>query len=80
MPSGAFAGVGRAGILGCFFPAAPPCLLILPLLLLPKRALLHLAVPIMVAQLAHTATGFVDTVMAGRLGARRWRRCRLARR
>ena len=32
------------------------------------RALLHLAVPIMVAQLAHTATGFVDTVMAGRLG------------
>ena len=33
------------------------------------RALLHLAVPIMVAQLAHTATGFVDTVMAGRLGA-----------
>src|SRR5574343_1140847 len=33
------------------------------------RALLHLAVPIMVAQLSHTATGFVDTLMSGRLGA-----------
>lgn len=34
------------------------------------RALLALATPIIVAQLAHTAMGFVDAVMAGRVGAR----------
>lgn len=33
------------------------------------HALLALALPIMIAQLAYTATGFVDTVMSGRLGA-----------
>ena len=55
---GAFAGVGRAGIPGCLFPAAPYVCLILPLRRHAEtRALLHLAVPIMVAQLAHTATG-----------------------
>lgn len=32
------------------------------------RALLHLALPLLVAQFAQTANGFVDTVMAGRLG------------
>lgn len=31
------------------------------------RALLNLAVPIIIAQLANTAMGFVDTVMAGRV-------------
>ena len=34
------------------------------------RALLTLAAPIIVAQLANTAMGFVDTVMAGRVGPR----------
>ena len=34
------------------------------------RALLALAVPIIIAQLAHTAMGFVDTVMAGRVSPR----------
>ncbi|MCM2320011.1 MAG: MATE family efflux transporter [Pseudomonas sp.] len=34
------------------------------------KALLALAGPIMVAQLANTAMGFVDTVMAGRVGPR----------
>jgi len=34
------------------------------------QALLALAAPIMVAQLANTAMGFVDTVMAGRVGPR----------
>lgn len=34
------------------------------------QALLALAGPIIVAQLANTAMGFVDTVMAGRVGAR----------
>ncbi|WP_068826883.1 MATE family efflux transporter [Pseudomonas sp. BMS12] len=33
------------------------------------RALLKLAIPIIIAQLANTAMGFVDTVMAGRVGA-----------
>ncbi|MFC2971558.1 MATE family efflux transporter [Azotobacter bryophylli] len=33
------------------------------------RALLPLALPIIVAQLAHTAMGFVDTLMAGRVGS-----------
>lgn len=33
------------------------------------RALLGLAVPIIIAQLAHTAMGFVDTLMAGRVSA-----------
>ena len=33
------------------------------------RALLALALPMMVAQIAQTATGFVDTVMAGQVGA-----------
>ncbi|MFW9610001.1 MAG: MATE family efflux transporter, partial [Aquaspirillum sp.] len=32
------------------------------------RALLALALPMMVAQIAQVATGFVDTVMAGRVG------------
>ncbi|MFC3609595.1 MATE family efflux transporter [Stutzerimonas tarimensis] len=32
------------------------------------RALFLLALPIMIAQLAHTAMGFVDTLMAGRVG------------
>ncbi len=32
------------------------------------RALLLLALPIMIGQLAHTAMGFVDTLMAGRVG------------
>ena len=31
------------------------------------RALLALATPIIIAQLAHTAMGFVDTLMAGRV-------------
>ena len=31
------------------------------------RALSHLALPMMVAQIAQVATGFVDTVMAGRV-------------
>ena len=34
------------------------------------RGLLLLATPIIIAQLAHTAMGFVDTVMAGRVGPR----------
>lgn len=34
------------------------------------RALLALATPIIIAQLAHTAMGFVDTVMAGRVSPR----------
>lgn len=34
------------------------------------RALLALATPIIIAQLAYTAMGFVDTVMAGRVSAR----------
>lgn len=34
------------------------------------RALLTLATPIIIAQLAHTAMGFVDAVMAGRVSAR----------
>jgi MATE family multidrug resistance protein len=34
------------------------------------RSLLILAAPIMIAQLANTAMGFVDTVMAGRVGPR----------
>jgi multidrug resistance protein, MATE family len=34
------------------------------------RGLLILAAPIMIAQLANTAMGFVDTVMAGRVGPR----------
>jgi MATE family multidrug resistance protein len=34
------------------------------------RALLILAIPIIIAQLAHTAMGFVDAVMAGRVGPR----------
>jgi multidrug resistance protein, MATE family len=34
------------------------------------RSLLLLATPIIIAQLAHTAMGFVDTVMAGRVGPR----------
>ncbi|WP_271408309.1 MATE family efflux transporter [Pseudomonas sp. Q1-7] len=34
------------------------------------RALLKLAAPIMVAQLSNSAMGFVDAVMAGRVGAR----------
>ncbi|MBS7691408.1 MATE family efflux transporter [Pseudomonas lalucatii] len=34
------------------------------------RSLLVLATPIIIAQLAHTAMGFVDTVMAGRVGPR----------
>ncbi|NQD91734.1 MATE family efflux transporter [Pseudomonas sp. CrR25] len=34
------------------------------------RNLLLLATPIIIAQLAHTAMGFVDTVMAGRVGPR----------
>lgn len=33
------------------------------------RQLLHLALPIMVAQLANTAMGFIDTLMAGRFSA-----------
>ncbi|SDU32869.1 MATE family efflux transporter [Geopseudomonas guangdongensis] len=33
------------------------------------RTLLGLAVPIIIAQLAHTAMGFVDTLMAGRVSA-----------
>ncbi|OEC36356.1 multidrug resistance protein, MATE family [Pseudomonas cuatrocienegasensis] len=33
-------------------------------------SLLRLATPIIIAQLAHTAMGFVDTVMAGRVSAR----------
>ncbi len=32
------------------------------------RSLFALALPMMIAQLAHTAMGFVDTVMAGRVG------------
>lgn len=32
------------------------------------RALVRLALPIMIAQLSHTAMGFVDTMMAGRAG------------
>ena len=34
------------------------------------RALLTLAIPIIIAQLAHTAMGFVDAVMAGRVSPR----------
>jgi MATE family multidrug resistance protein len=34
------------------------------------RALLVLALPIMIAQLSHSAMGFVDAVMAGRVGPR----------
>ncbi|MDM8349846.1 MATE family efflux transporter [Pseudomonas sp. sp1636] len=34
------------------------------------RSLLVLATPIIIAQLAHTAMGFVDTLMAGRVGPR----------
>ena len=34
------------------------------------RSLLGLAAPIMIAQLANTAMGFVDTVMAGRVSPR----------
>lgn len=34
------------------------------------RTLLHLAGPVMVAQFAQTATGFVDTLMAGQAGAK----------
>ena len=34
------------------------------------RAVIALAVPIIIAQLAHTAMGFVDTVMAGRVSPR----------
>ena len=34
------------------------------------RALLALATPIIIAQLAYTSMGFVDTVMAGRVSAR----------
>ncbi len=34
------------------------------------HALLALAIPIIIAQLAHTAMGFVDTVMAGRVSPR----------
>lgn len=34
------------------------------------RALLALALPIMIAQLSHSAMGFVDAVMAGRVGPR----------
>lgn len=37
---------------------------------LELRTLLGLALPIMIAQLATTAMGFVDTVMAGRVGPR----------
>ncbi len=37
---------------------------------LELRSLMLLATPIMVAQLAHTAMGFVDTLMAGRVGPR----------
>lgn len=37
-------------------------------LLAESRALLGLAIPMMVAQIAQVATGFVDTVMAGRVG------------
>ncbi|MDE1166332.1 MAG: MATE family efflux transporter [Pseudomonas sp.] len=37
---------------------------------LELRTLLALAVPIIIAQLAHTAMGFVDAVMAGRVGPR----------
>ncbi|MCF7203395.1 MATE family efflux transporter [Pseudomonas oligotrophica] len=33
------------------------------------RSLFALALPMMIAQLAHTAMGFVDTVMAGRVGS-----------
>ncbi|MHA6493383.1 MATE family efflux transporter [Pseudomonas borbori] len=38
-------------------------------LLTELRSLLLLATPIIIAQLAHTAMGFVDTVMAGRVSA-----------
>ncbi|WP_397458242.1 MATE family efflux transporter [Pseudomonas asplenii] len=38
--------------------------------LLEMRNLLGLALPIIIAQLAHTAMGFVDAVMAGRVGPR----------
>lgn len=51
-------------------PASPSAL---PLHTRTRRELcilLGLAVPIMIAQLAHTAMGFVDTLMAGRVGAR----------
>lgn len=34
------------------------------------RAIIALALPIMIAQLAHTAMGFVDTLMAGRVSSR----------
>ncbi|WP_370590974.1 MATE family efflux transporter, partial [Pseudomonas gingeri] len=37
---------------------------------LEVRNLLGLALPIIIAQLAHTAMGFVDAVMAGRVGPR----------
>lgn len=40
-----------------------------PRLLAEIRQLLHLALPIMVAQLANTAMGFIDTLMAGRFSA-----------
>ena len=39
---------------------------------LELRNLLGLALPIMIAQLATTAMGFVDAVMAGAVLARRW--------
>lgn len=39
-------------------------------LLIELRSLLALAAPIMIAQLANTAMGFVDTVMAGRVSPR----------
>ncbi len=40
---------------------------------LELKNLLALALPIMVAQLATTAMGFVDAVMAGRVGPETWR-------
>ena len=39
-------------------------------LLIELRSLLALAAPIMIAQLANTAMGFADTVMAGRVSPR----------
>ena len=46
---------------------APVCLL--PTSLRRElRATLHLAGPVVAAQLAHISMGFVDTVMVGRLG------------
>ncbi|QXI26908.1 MATE family efflux transporter [Pseudomonas vanderleydeniana] len=51
-------------------PADAPALGRPARVLLEMRNLLGLALPIIIAQLAHTAMGFVDAVMAGRVGPR----------